>query len=135
MSKNTWKQKKPTTKDKYIKLRVSSQEKSLLNKKASERDCSVSQYILLKTINEENECVISSKNELLLCAKELNYIGNNLNQTAKALNTILHIYKSKAHNLECEEIENSITELHSLQTEFIKTCQTLRQKLTPINRK
>ncbi|MBS3964248.1 MAG: MobC family plasmid mobilization relaxosome protein [Methylomonas sp.] len=80
-----------TKKTKYLKLRVSDQEYDSVHEKAVLAGCTVSEYVR-SSLKRTRTWTLSDQEIVKAYIREIARIGNNLNQTARWVNT----YKSRA---------------------------------------
>ncbi|MEG2380105.1 MAG: plasmid mobilization relaxosome protein MobC [Oscillospiraceae bacterium] len=92
-------------KEEFIKIRVTEEEKNTIRDKASSAGLSVSEYSRRQLIKGK---VINSYN-LVALIREINYIGNNINQATKIMN-MYHAYDGTDFNYIVDEF-NKIKEL------------------------
>lgn len=67
----------------FIILRVTPEEKLQIKERAERADMSVSQFITAAVFNKK----VADRKPLLELVREINYIGNNINQATKIMNT------------------------------------------------
>ena len=136
MSKGKWRHYKSdddTKKTNFIGIKVSNQERSKLEQLAIICNLKLSEYIVASSLYINDLKIIACREELDKLSDEINSIGVNLNQTAKALNTLAKS-SSQSSNI---TIHNSLKEIERIRTQINKTCRELGNvfaKLEP-NRK
>ena len=136
MSKGKWRHYKSdddTKKTNFIGIKVSNQERSKLEQLAIICNLKLSEYIVASSLYINDLKIIACREELDKLSDEINSIGVNLNQTAKALNTLAKS-SSQSSNI---TIHNSLKEIERVRTQINKTCRelgTVFVKLEP-NRK
>ncbi len=111
-----------SNRDKYLKVRLTSNElKSLQNKASNSSSKKLSEYVRKMIagkpieIHHRNESLDDFMTEMIALRTELNAIGNNYNQVVKRLHTLQHLEEIKTWLLLNESTKqiliNKITEI------------------------
>ncbi len=106
--------------DKRISLRVSEQERSLLQEYAAFEGLSITEYILHKTVYADQKIVILDTEILEQLKTELLHEGNNLNQAALALNVSL---RTTNKDFKKEKLEKALERIKRVYKELIPLYQ------------
>ena len=123
MSKGKWKKYKAQDNNKKhisVGFRLTEQEKAYLDKKAKDYDLNTSEYVVAKCVYPDSANVIALRKELLELSNELIKIGNNLNQSTRALN----IFCKNPTTIDKASIASTLT---SLEEEKVQTIQLLQK--------
>ena len=134
MSKGKWKHFKAEEnqrKEHKVSLRVTDNEQSLLLKKSNECNLNVSEYIIANAVYADLSSAFVCKDELQKLIEQVKKLGRNINQIAKALNTLL--LQSSPTTLEIQPclmtIEKQQAEVNQLENSIKKILGAITKRV------